>query len=100
MKITFHPQRSDKTLSLSRSGDTLTINGEDFDFANIPESGVLPVSAIESEFIGGPIKRLDDQLYIDILLPHSAGASQACRYPRSVLITQDGKIKLLNGGLV
>ncbi len=99
MRITFHPQRSDKTLSLSRAGDTLTIKGEDFDFSSVPEEGILPLSAIKSDFIGGPIKREGGQLHIDVLLPHGADAPESCRFPRSVLITQDGKIKLRSGGL-
>ena len=44
MQITLTPQRRDDTLTLTRSGDVLTINGEAFDFAAIPEGAPCHVT--------------------------------------------------------
>ena len=42
MIITFFPLRSDATLALSRQGDVLSVNGEAFDFSDLPEGARLP----------------------------------------------------------
>lgn len=98
MKITFHPQRRDEELHLAKSGETLFINGEAFDFSDVPEGGLLPASAIKSPFIGGPVTRKDGVIDVHILMPHSAKANDVCRLSRRVLVTRDGEIKLRNRG--
>ena len=42
MKISFTPVRRSDSLVLSKLGDTLTINGEIYDFAALPEGATLP----------------------------------------------------------
>ncbi|MBV7417312.1 hypothetical protein KW830_02470 [Comamonas sp. CMM03] len=66
MKITFTPNSRFDTIALSKLGDTLTINGEDFDFSPLPEG--YSVSAI-STWIIGPISREGGELKITIACP-------------------------------
>ena len=98
MLITFHPQRSDKKQVLSKTGDALCINGETFDFADVPEGGMLPATAIKSEFIGGPVTREDGTVRVHILLPHPASAGEACRFPKKFMASKDGAIPLPEQG--
>ena len=94
MRITFHPQRSDRHLELYRHRDILTINGENFDFGALPNGAELPASAIQSEFIAGPAKRVDGVIHVSIFLPHGPNACDVERFPKTSTLTQNGFISL------
>ena len=66
MKIAFTPQNRFDTLALSKRGDILTVNGEDFDFSPLPEGYSVPV---ESAWIIGDVKRISGELHIMIACP-------------------------------
>ncbi|MCJ7874811.1 hypothetical protein [Phaeobacter sp. J2-8] len=57
MQITFSPMRSDARLVLSRVGDVLTLNGEAFDFSQLPEGATLPRAAVASDWLGSDVTR-------------------------------------------
>lgn len=94
MKITLSPQRRDDSISVIKSGDALTINGEAFDFSSIPEGATLPADAIDSDFFSGPVERINGELQINLILPHGANASEAARFPDPITVTTDGPINL------
>ena len=94
MHITLSSQRSDAALSLTKFGDTLTINNEAFDFAPLPDGATLPASALRCDFIVGPVERIDGVLHITLLLPHGAGASEAARFPAPIINPPDGPLEL------
>ncbi|MBG5824828.1 hypothetical protein GHW10_30620 [Pseudomonas aeruginosa] len=94
MHIILSPVRLDDTLIVSKSGDTLTLNGEAFDFAQLPEGGTLPAEAIASEWIVGPVSRIDGELHLTLRLPHGANPSQAVAFPEPIYVTADGPIAL------
>jgi len=94
MHITLSPVRMDETLTASRSGDVLTLNGEAFDFGPLPEGATLPAEAIDSPWIVGPVSRIDGALHLTLRLPHGPNASQAVAFPEPVAVTQDGPIPL------
>jgi len=95
MNITFSPMRRDDTLALSKSGDTLTINGEAFDFSGLPNGATLPRSAVSSDWIAGDIERDDaGVLNVPLLLPHGPGASDAAKFPEPITVADDGPISL------
>ncbi|MBL8560906.1 MAG: hypothetical protein JNN06_01380 [Gemmobacter sp.] len=81
MIITFSPVRSDATLSLSREGDSLTINGIAFDFSGVTEGATLPVDAVACEAVVAPVTRSDGSIRVSLLLPHAADAPEAVRFP-------------------
>lgn len=90
MKIAFSPMRRDVRLDASVSGDVLTINGEDFDFAGVPEGATLPASAIASEWFAGPVERIDGKINLTLILPHGDNAPVETRFPDPVTVVSGG----------
>ncbi|WP_417480477.1 hypothetical protein [Maricaulis maris] len=94
MHITLSPVRLDETLTVSRAGDVLTLNGAAFDFGPLPEGASLPAEAIDSPWIVGPVSRIDGDLNLTLRLPHGPNPSPAVAFPEPLTVTQDGPIPL------
>lgn len=94
MLIKLTPQRRDDTLTISKRGDVLTINGERFDFRKLPEGAVLPESAIDCDFVVGDVTRLNGELIITLLLPCGPEASEAANFPFDIVSPPDGNVSL------
>lgn len=94
MKLLFSPQRRDDTLTLSKSGDALTVNGTVYDFSPLPDGATLPREAVDCEWICGNVERVNGELVIPILLPHGPDASEAARFPEPIIVTSDGEVVL------
>ena len=94
MHIKLSPTRRDETLTASRDGDKLTLNGEAFDFGPLGEGETLPADAIDSEWIVGDVTRTDGALHITLRLPHGANAPEETRFPETIIDPPDGEIAL------
>jgi hypothetical protein len=94
MNITFIPQRRDDTLTVLKHGDTLTINGIEFDFSVIPDGATLPASAVACEYVTGNIERINGVLHISLILPHGPSPSQAVAFPAPIINPADGVLEL------
>ena len=94
MKLIFSPQRRDDTLTLSKTGDTLTINGVPYDFSQLPNGATLPREAINCEWIVSDVNRVNGEIELTILLPHGANASHEARFPEPINMTNDGQVVL------
>ena len=94
MKINLSPQRRDDTLTVSKQGDTLTINGAAYDFSQLPDGATLPADAVDCEYIIGSVERINGKLGLTMLLPHGANASQAARFPQPIIDPADGALEL------
>lgn len=94
MKIILSPVRRDDALVLVRTGDVLTVNGEEFDFSALPEGSVLPVEAIASDWFAGPVERVDGALHVPLILPHGANTPEDTRFPEAITLMQDGPVAL------
>lgn len=94
MKITLSPARKDEILTVFKSGDALTLNGEVFDFGPLDEGETLPADAIESEWITGDVTRTDGVLRLTLRLPHGANAPEETRFPEPIIDPPDGEIAL------
>ena len=94
MHITLAPQRRDDTLAVSKSGDTLTINGTVYDFSVIPEGATLPASAVDCEYITGNVERINGVLHISLILPHGPNPSQEVAFPAPIINPPDGVLEL------
>jgi hypothetical protein len=94
MQIKLSPVRSSDTLSVSRTSDTLTINGGAFDFSQLPEGATLPAEAIGSDYFAGPVERINGELHLTLRLPHGPNPSQAVAFPQPITVTQDGPVEL------
>lgn len=92
MKITFSPQRRDDSLTLSKMGDVLTINGDTLDLSVIPDGATIPAAAIDSEWIVGHVSRVDGTLRLTLILPHAAGAPDYMCFPEPITVTANGAI--------
>lgn len=94
MKIAFSPQRSDAPLDLSRHGDVLGINGETFDFSDLPDGASLSAEALDNWWFAGPVMRIDGMLHITLRLPHGPHAPEETRFPKPMTLTTNGPVKL------
>jgi len=94
MHITLTPMRHNTPLILERVGDTLTFNGEEFDFSPIPEGATLPRDAVECEWLASDITRMDGVLHLTLILPHGANAPEETRFPKPLVLTTDGPVEL------
>ena len=94
MKILLSPQRRDDTLTLSKSGDALTVNGVTYDFTPLPDGATLPREAIDCEWIVSDVNRINGEIELTILLPHGANASHEARFPEPIIKNDDGQVVL------
>lgn len=94
MKINLSPQVRADSLIASKTGDTLTLNGAPYDFSVIPDGATLQAGATDCEHIVGEVERIDGVLHITLLLPISAEASEAARFPEPLIDPADGPLEL------
>ncbi|QAZ47563.1 hypothetical protein [Mesorhizobium sp. Pch-S] len=94
MIITLSPQRRDDTLVVSKAGDILTINSEQFDFSTLPDGATIPHGDIPCEWIAGSVDRIAGELQIALILPHGPNPSQAEAFPDPITVMSDGPIAL------
>jgi hypothetical protein len=94
MKITLSPQRRDDNLQVIKSGDTLTINGTAYDFSVVPDGATLPRDAVDCPWLASDVERIDGVLHLTLLLPNSATASEAARFPAPIINPADGALEL------
>lgn len=94
MNINLSPVLMAKTLTLAKSGDTLIINGESFDFAPLPEGATLPYGSVASEWVFGDVSRISGELDITITLPLPDNYSQEQAFPVPLLNVPDGVVAL------
>lgn len=96
MKISLSPWRSDTmpALSVSKAGDTLTINGELFDFSRLADGDTLPLDAITSQWFDGSVNRVASEIELTLRLTLPANFSPAQAFPVPLLNVRDGDVVL------
>lgn len=94
MHITLIPQRRDDTLVVSKSGDTLTINGTAYDFSVVTEGATLPASATDCPFLIGEITRTEGVIYLSLIFPTGNNATPAANFPAPLINPADGALEL------
>ena len=94
MRITLFPQRRADTLTVSKAGDTLTINGIAYDFNVIPDGATLPASAVDCDYLTGDIERIAGVLHLTLILPTGPNASQAANFPAPIINPANGLLEL------
>jgi hypothetical protein len=94
MDITLHPMRSDTSLTLEKTGDVLTVNGEVFDFTNIPDGATLPRDAVAADWLAADVQRVNGTLELAIIFPHGAKAPHEALFPAPIIAPPDGPISL------
>lgn len=94
MQIKFNPQRRDDTLTVVKQGDTLIVNGTEYDFSAVPEGATLPADAIDNALFSGPVERINGELVLTLTLPHGPNPSQAVAFPQPITVNADGPVEL------
>lgn len=86
MKIKLTPILSDqKPPRVYVNKNTVRINGEPFDFSELPSGYSLPSSAVESEWFTGQIERSESgEITVNLILPHSEDATENVRFPETL----------------
>ena len=103
-KINLSPQVNDKEPPVvSVQGDTLIINGEEFDFSPLQEGETLvnqsspeDERAISSDYIDEDVERKDGYIELTILLPVLWNSPESARFPNPavLVIEQNGPVTL------
>lgn len=94
MHLVFSPVRCDDILDLSRAGDSLIINGDAYDFSDIPEGGCRDRSDVGCDWILSDVCRSGGQICLSLVLPHGPDAPHDRLYPVPVAVPDDGPIDL------
>lgn len=92
LKINWTPVRRDEALTVTKVGDALTINGEVFDFAPLPDGATLPRDAVACEWLASDVERNGDVISLTLILPHGANAPAETRFPQPVTVSADGPV--------
>lgn len=103
-KINLSPQVNDKEPPVvSVQGDTLIINGEEFDFSPLQEGETLvnqsspeDERAISSDYIDKDVERKNGYIELIILLPVLWNSPESARFPNPavLVIEQNGSVPL------
>lgn len=93
MKIHLSPVRSDEEIGATKSGESLIINGELFDFSPMGDGDTLPAEAINSPWFPGDVEKTDGELIITLLFPIPRNFSPEQAFPVPLEGLQDGAIK-------
>lgn len=93
MKIYLSPQRRDDVLEVVKTGDILTVNGEDFDLSPIGEGDLLPQDAVSSPWFAGDITRTNGELEVTLLLPNPWNYSPEQAFPVPLIDVPDGPVE-------
>lgn len=94
MNITLTPQVRSDSLTLSKSGDILTINGDAFDFSFIEDGDVLPKEAVDCHLLAEDVTRVNGDLVVALLLPIRHTSSKSAKFPDPILNAPDGDIEV------
>lgn len=93
MKIILSPQRQDSTLKVVKNKDALTINGKKYDFSVVPNGALLPKDAVDCPWLAADVERIEGILHLTLILPISADASEAARFPAPIIDPADGPLE-------
>lgn len=94
MNINLSPGRSDETLTVSKNGNTLTLNGEKFDFSRMKDGDTLPLEAITSRWFAGQVEMVGESLEVTLRLPLPVNYSAEQAFPAPLLNVPDGVVVL------
>ncbi len=94
MRISFSPQRRDDTLEVDKQGDVLTINGDAFDFSDLPNGAILPREAVECPWLASDVVRINGGISLTLILPHGPNPSQAVAFPETLVNPANGKLAI------
>lgn len=84
MKISFTPIRMDSVLVAELSAETLTLNGDAYDFSHVEEG--QPVEDHDCPWVIGPVSRVNGELEVTLLLPHGGHPPHDTVFPQPIQV--------------
>lgn len=94
MDIEFKPQRREDTVEYIKKGDSLFVNGKEFNFSPLLKNQTLPSSAIDCEYIVGTVSRdSEGNLTLQLILPNPLNFSQEQAFPEKLYNVKDGIVE-------
>ncbi|MDV7270699.1 hypothetical protein RYZ20_07280 [Thioclava sp. A2] len=84
MKIYFSPARRDVRLEITREGDALALNDQIVDFSGVSEGDARPAEEFSSDWLAGEVRRIDGEIHLTVILPHSVNAPEETRFPQAI----------------
>lgn len=97
MKIKLSPRLLDSQLTAIVSGDRITLNGDTLDFSPLGNGELLPLSAINSEWVASDVVRIDGEICLTLVCPHGPTAPEETRYPDEFehpMVIVDGEVPM------
>ena len=94
MKIFLSPQRRDGSLSVLKAGDVLTLNGESFDFSDLPDGETIEAGVVPCDWIGGKVQRIGGDLQLTLVLPCGPKPPFSVAFPDDIIDPPDGEVSL------
>lgn len=94
MIINLRPIQMDETLVVSKSGDVLTINGEQYDFSSVPEGATIEAGAIPCQWIVSDVDRVEGSIVLTLLMPFQGLPPRHVAFPAPIIDPPDGEIVL------
>jgi hypothetical protein len=96
MILNFSPQYRSDSLTLSKQGDIIAINGTPVDLSLLPVGHKLPFEECQKghPFLLAAQRNEDGRLDVTVLLPYGPGASEAVTFPQPVVVLVDGDIEV------
>lgn len=91
--IQFSPVRDDNLplLTVSVSGEAITVNGIDYDFSPLKDGDTLPASAVPSDYFLSTVQKVGDDISVTLLMPYRVNAPEYVTFPDPV-IASDGEV--------
>lgn len=94
MHITLSPVAAAERPYFGCEGDALIIGSQRFDFSPLAEGDELPAEAVGSDWIVGPIERVDGAIRLTLRLSHGPSAGQGTLFPAPLASPPDGPLSL------
>ena len=85
--IRLTPQRRDDRLTLEKRGNTLVLNGQEFDPETYNQDD-------RNQWVVGDPEPFEDGWKVTIILPHGSPAPRSTRFPDPINVALDGPIQL------
>ena len=98
-EISLKPQvGAEGTLSVSVTGDVITICGDDLDLSAMEDGDLLEYGTIDSAWVATKVTKDVGVIRIGLLFPCLRGAPEAALFPELILVTADGPVTLPPNG--
>lgn len=94
MIINLSPQNRPNSAVYVKAGDTISVNGEVFDFSRMRDGDTLPKEAISSDWFGGDVERVGEYIVLTLTSPLPPNYSQEQAFPSPVVMHGDGIVPL------